>query len=190
MFDLSHTIALCYTIESGGPNSSTSSVVMPSCACKGRDYPAFSLKSQRCLSGACTGCRGDQKEWFALHQPLSPKLSMMGGPSQTHPSMDSSWTSGHNNTELLYGNPSSNLYWVKRVILRVRIGFAQRDAVQGLWSHAKGEKDPPCSPWHRRRRRVRCNLPVPLCRQHLPCSPTCSARLGAARWFVAPREPS
>lgn len=151
MFDLSHTIALCNTIESGGPDSSMSSVVMLFCACKGRDYPAFSLKSQRCLSGACTGFQGDQKEWFALHQPLSPKLSMMGGLSQTL--LDSSWTSGHSNTELLYGNPSSNLYWVKRVILRVRIRFAQRDAVQGLWSHAKGEMDPPCAPWHRRRRR-------------------------------------
>lgn len=78
-----------------------SSVVMPPCACEGRDCPAFSLKRQRCLSGDCTGCWGDQKEWFALHQPLSPKLSTMGGLSPTHLSMDSSWTSDQDNPELL-----------------------------------------------------------------------------------------
>lgn len=95
------TTALRNTIESGGPDSSTSSVVMPFCACKGRDCPAFSFKSQRWLSGACTGCWGDQEELFALHQPLSPKLSKMGGLSQTRPSMGSSWTSGQDNPELL-----------------------------------------------------------------------------------------
>jgi len=76
LFDLSHIVALCNTMGSGGPNASMSSVVMRSCAFKGRDYPALSLKTQRCLSGDCTGCWGDQ-EWFTLHQPLSPKLSMM-----------------------------------------------------------------------------------------------------------------
>lgn len=49
-----------------------------------------------------------------MHQPLLPKLSMMGGLSQTHSSLDSSWTLGQDNLELK-GNPSSNLYWVQRV---------------------------------------------------------------------------
>lgn len=66
-----------------------------------------------------------------MHQPLFPELCTMGGLSQTHSSLDSSWTSGQDNLELK-GNPSSNLYCVQRVSLRVRIRCAHRDIIQGL----------------------------------------------------------
>lgn len=66
-----------------------------------------------------------------MYQPLFPKLCMMGGLSQNRSSLDSSWTSGQDNLELK-GNPSSNLYWVQRVSLRVRIRCAHRDMIQGV----------------------------------------------------------